>query len=151
MAQINFFDQDITFNLPEPRKTRQWIKEVISLEGRQLSGLNYIFCSDGYLLSINQQYLNHKTFTDIITFDNSDGGEDVEGDIFISVERVRENAKKHRTDFDEELHRIVIHGVLHLLGYSDKSARAKSLMRKKEDAYLSLRQKNCLDDAAGST
>ena len=139
MAEVDFFNEDIAYKLPRPRKTARWIKHVISLEGKQLAHLSYIFSSDEYLLSVNQQYLKHNTLTDIITFDNSDGGGIIEGDIFISVERVRANAIELEKDFDEELHRVLIHGVLHLLGYSDKSSRDKSVMREKEDAYLSLR------------
>jgi probable rRNA maturation factor len=139
MANIEFFNQDISFNLPSPRKTKTWIREVIRKEKRELAHINFIFCSDQYLLSVNEQYLNNKTLTDIITFDNSDGGMALEGDIFISVERVQSNALELGTDPDDELHRVLIHGVLHLLGYSDKSSRQKSLMRKKEDACLSLR------------
>lgn len=140
MAGVDFYNQDISFKLPKPRKTKQWIREIIAREKKRLAHLNYIFCSDEYLLTINQQYLKHKTLTDIITFDNSEGKDAVEGDIFISVERVRANAEELETEFDEELHRVLIHGVLHLLGYSDKSDREKSVMRKKEDAYLSLRE-----------
>ena len=140
MAAIHFFAQDLDFKLSRPRKTKTWIKEVLNRENKSLSTLNYIFCSDTYLLSINEQYLHHKTLTDIITFDNSDGDK-IEGDVFISIERVRENASKLKTDFDDELHRVLIHGVLHLSGYGDKTAKEKSTMRKKEDAYLSLRAK----------
>ena len=141
MARIDFFNQDISFKPLKPRKTKRWIQDVIEKEGKELSHLNYIFCSDEYLFTINQQYLNHKTLTDIITFDNSEGGGTIEGDIFISIERVRANAEELQVDFNEEVHRVLIHGVLHLMGYGDKSPRQKSLMRKKEDAYLSLRQK----------
>ncbi len=141
MAAVEFFNQGISFKLSNSRKTKSWIRKVIGLESKKLEHLNYIFCSDQSLLSINQQYLNHDTFTDIITFDNSDDSESIEGDIYISVERVRENAAELKTDFEEELHRVLIHGVLHLIGYGDKSAREKSTMRKKEDAYLSLLQK----------
>lgn len=141
MGAIRFFNQDIEFKLPKPLKTRNWIKEVISKENRKLGNLSYIFCSDSYLLSINQQYLKHKTFTDIITFDNKERDGDIEGDIFISIDRVQENAAKLNTDVDEELHRVIIHGVLHLCGHGDKSPAQKSAMRKREDAYLSLRHK----------
>lgn len=140
MAAINFFSQDLSFKLPTPRKTSTWIREVISQEKKKLVQLNYIFCSDQYLLQINQQYLNHHTLTDIITFDNSEEIATIEGDVFISVERVKENAGSLETAFDEELHRVLIHGVLHLAGYTDKSNRKKLEMRKKEDAYLSLRK-----------
>lgn len=140
MAALEFFNQDISFKLPNPRKTKSWIRQVIALENKSLEHLNYIFCSDEYLLSINQQYLNHDTFTDIITFDNSEDEDTIEGDIFISIERVRANAVELQKPFEEELHRVLIHGVLHLLGHTDKSPSDKSSMRKKEDAYLSLLQ-----------
>ena len=140
MGAIRFFSQDIEFKISEPVTTRSWIKKVIAREHRKLGNLNYIFCSDSYLLSINQQYLNHQTLTDIITFDNRESEIDIEGDIFISIERVAENASKLNTDPDEELHRVIIHGVLHLCGYGDKSPAEKSAMRKREDAYLSLRR-----------
>lgn len=139
MARVDFFNQDISFKLSKPGKTRKWIQKVISLEKKGLAHLNYIFCSDQYLLGINQQYLRHKTLTDIITFDNSETRGVIEGDIFISIERVRANAEELEAAFDDELHRVLIHGVLHLVGYGDKSAGEKMQMRKKEDAYLSLR------------
>ena len=141
MADLEFFSQDISFKLSSPRKTKAGIRDVIRKEKKQLTHINYIFCSDQYLLSINEQYLKHKTLTDIITFDNSDVADSLEADIFISIERVMENARELERDPDEELHRILIHGVLHLIGYSDKSAHEKAIMRKKEDAYLSLRNK----------
>lgn len=141
MAAINFFNQDLSFKLPNPRKTTAWIRGVINREKKQLVHLNYIFCSDQYLLEINQQYLKRQTLTDIITFDNSEDKAVIEGDVFISIERVKANALSLETDFDEEIHRVLIHGVLHLVGYSDKSRQDKSDMRKKEDAYLSLRKK----------
>ena len=139
MARVEFFSQDIAFKFPKPRKTRLWIQRVIQKEKKELVHLNYILCSDLYLLSINKQYLKHKTLTDIITFDNSDDPALIEGDIFISTERVRANSVELSTTFEEELMRVVIHGVLHLLGYRDKTPSEKSIMRKKEDAYLSLR------------
>jgi probable rRNA maturation factor len=139
MAAINFFSQLESFKFPEPRKTSAWIQATIKKEKRKLRQLNFIFCSDEDLLKINLQYLNHKTYTDIITFDNSDVEEELEGDIFISVDRVKENADNLEVPFTDELHRVVIHGVLHLIGYSDKTETKKKEMRKKEDAYLSLR------------
>ena len=139
MAAINYFSQDISFTFSNRRKVSAWIKKAIRTEGKVLTELNFIFCSDEYLLKINTKFLNHKTYTDIITFDNSDRGAEIAGDIFISVERVKENALKLKIPFSDELHRVVIHGVLHLIGYSDKTARQKKEMRKKEDAYLSLR------------
>jgi rRNA maturation RNase YbeY len=141
MASIRFFAEDLDFKLPHPRKTTSWIKETILKEKKEQGNLNFIFCSDEYLHSINVQYLNHTTYTDIVTFDSSETKGLIEGDIFISVERIKENASKFNTSFDEELHRVIIHGVLHLIGYSDKGVAKKAAMRRKEDTYLSLRKK----------
>lgn len=141
MASIEFFAQDISFKVPQSRRTKAWIKEVIQKEKKQLAHINYIFCSDIYLLSINEQYLKHKTLTDIITFDNGETFDGIEGDIFISVERVQSNAEALNVDFESELSRVMVHGILHLIGYKDKTPPQKALMRKKEDAYLSLRNK----------
>jgi probable rRNA maturation factor len=137
MPGVNFHNQDISFKLSNPRKTTSWIKNVIRSEGCKLIQVNYIFCSDEYLWEMNIEYLNHQTYTDIITFDNSEQEGDIEGDIFISVDRVKENAEKLKIEFSKELRRVLIHGILHLVGYSDKSARQKAEMRKKEDFYLS--------------
>lgn len=136
---IHFFTEEIEFKIPHPRKTSRWVKEIIKSEKAALRELNFIFCSDHYLQKLNLQYLKHKTFTDIVTFDNSDGSEQLEGDIFISIDRIKDNALKFGTSFDEELHRVIIHGVFHLIGYSDKTEESKALMRKKEDVALSLR------------
>ena len=140
MASIRFFSEDLDFKLPHPRKTTNWIKETILKEKKEQGNLNFIFCSDQYLHSINVQYLNHTTYTDIVTFDTSETKGLIEGDIFISVERIKENASKFSASFDEELHRVIIHGVLHLIGYSDKGPTKKAAMRRKEDTYLSLRK-----------
>lgn len=139
---VRFFSEEIQFKLQQPRKTSTWIKESIGKEKGSLGDLNFIFCTDAYLLSMNQQYLKHNTLTDIITFDNraDDQSGAIEGDIFISIERVEENASLLGVAFDTELHRVLIHGVLHLLGYNDKKKADKDLMRKKEEAYLSLRK-----------
>jgi rRNA maturation RNase YbeY len=137
-SAVHFFKQGTTFQLPHPRRTSNWIKKVIESEHADLMELNYIFCSDRYLLGINRQFLNHDTYTDIITFGMGDGVH-IEGEIYISIPRVRENAKAQGVSFHDELDRVIIHGVLHLLGYSDKTPRKKALMRKKEDACLSLR------------
>jgi len=136
---IRFFYEEVDFKIKHPTKVRSWITETARKEKKQVSEINYIFCSDQYLLSLNQDYLNHNTFTDIITFDNSEGKE-LEGEIYISVDRVNENASKFQSAFEDELHRVMIHGVLHLCGYKDKKSGDKTLMRKKEDAYLSLRK-----------
>jgi len=140
MGSIRFFNEGVVFSLPHPRKTTVWIKGVITREKKSLTEINYIFCSDKFLLSLNKGYLNHNTLTDIITFDNSATKGALEADIYISVERVADNASKFQANFDEELHRVMIHGVLHLLGYKDKKGTEKALMRKKEEACLSLRK-----------
>ncbi|MFN7261499.1 MAG: rRNA maturation RNase YbeY [Cyclobacteriaceae bacterium] len=139
MATIRFFSEDISFKIDLPRKKSQWIKEVARREKKTIKEINYIFCSDEYLLQLNQGFLNHKTLTDIITFDNSEGENGLEGEIYISIERVQENAIKFNNEFEDELHRVMIHGVLHLIGYKDKKPSEKALMRKKEEACLSLR------------
>ena len=139
MPSVNFFNEDIVFTLKNKIKVKDWIKSTIKAEGYALQELNYIFCSDQYLLQINQQYLDHDTYTDIITFDNSDKHKVIIGDIFISIERIRENAVKFNSGLENELHRVIIHGALHLLGYQDKKADSKKLMTQKEDQYLSLR------------
>jgi probable rRNA maturation factor len=139
MAFVNYFTEGTRFQLEHPRKTASWIKKVILSEKAAPKSINFIFCSDEALLRRNQEYLNHSTLTDIITFDNSEAPREVEGDIFISIDRVKENALKYDQAFDRELHRVIIHGVLHLLGYNDKSAKEKAAIRKKEDACLSLR------------
>jgi probable rRNA maturation factor len=139
MSQVRFFSESISFKLKHPIKTSSWIKLIAKKEKRTIKEINYIFCSDEYLLQLNQGFLNHKTLTDIITFDNSEGKKALEGEIYISIERVQENALKFKADFEDELHRVMIHGVLHLIGYKDKKPSEKALMRKKEEACLSLR------------
>ena len=136
---INFFAEDISFNLKRKGFVRTWIRDTIIAENHRLKLLNFIFCSDAYLLNINQQYLNHNTYTDIITFDNSDTKQEIVGDVFISLDRIRENAKELDVNETDELHRVMIHGTLHLLGYPDKGKSAKALMIEKEDLYLSKR------------
>lgn len=136
---IHFFSEDVSFALKQKSSVRRWIVSVIDSELHTLGALNFIFCSDSYLLEINQKYLNHDTYTDIITFDNGEGGKGIVGDIFISIERVRENAQNLGLEERQELHRVMIHGVLHLLGYGDKGEKQKELMAAKEDLYLALR------------
>lgn len=139
MPAINFFEEDIVFKPKQKARLREWVKATIAAEGYRLKELNYIFCSDAYLLQINQQYLDHDTYTDIITFDNSEQEKVIVGDIFISADRIRENAQKFKVTEATELHRVMIHGALHLLGYLDKSAASKNLMTQKEDEYLGKR------------
>src|ERR1700761_2600009 len=139
MPKISFFEEDITFKLKNKAQVRQWINDTIIAEGYKLKELTYIFCSDAYLLQINQQYLDHDTYTDIVTFDNSEEEGKIIGDIFISIERIRENAEKFKVSEADELHRVIIHGALHLLGYKDKAPEARQLMTEKEDFYLGRR------------
>jgi probable rRNA maturation factor len=139
MPAISFFEEDIAYKLKNKTAVRKWIKDTIEAEGYKLRELNYIFCSDDYLLKINQQYLDHDTYTDIVTFDNSEDEGIIVSDIFISIDRIRENAAKFNVTEAHELHRVIIHGALHLLGYKDKSAADKQKMTSKEDFYLDKR------------
>jgi rRNA maturation RNase YbeY len=132
---IAFLTEDITFELKEKLKHKAWIKDAAKAEGFKIGELNYIFCSDAYLLDINQKYLGHDTLTDIVTFDNSEDPKMIEGDIFISIERVRENAVKFDTA-ESELKRVMVHGLLHLAGYKDKDKAQKELMTLKENEHL---------------
>lgn len=135
---VSFFSEDIDFKVVNPLKTKKWLKNASISEGYELSQLNYVFCTDEYLLEINKQYLDHDYFTDIITFDNSEEDNLLEGDIYISVDRVRDNAATFHTDFDTEMRRVLIHGLLHLAGHDDTSEALKTAMRAKEDEYLRL-------------
>ena len=134
---IRFFYEEIEFKLSNPVKIKQWLTASANREKRTIKDINYIFCSDAFLLELNQKYLNHQTLTDIITFDDS-SERAVAGEIYISIDRVAENANEFKVDLQSEVRRIMIHGVLHLCGYSDKRKSEKVLMRKKEDTYLSL-------------
>ncbi|MCD0487301.1 rRNA maturation RNase YbeY [Pedobacter sp. MC2016-14] len=135
---INFYTEDVSYTLKHKRGIRQWIYDAIIAEGYQLGELSFIFCSDEYLLAINQQYLNHDTYTDVITFDNSEELKTITGDIFISIQRIQENAKTFKSSTFQELCRVMIHGTLHLLGYPDKTKAAKIVMTQKEDHFLLL-------------
>lgn len=137
-SQIWFHTESTNFLLRDKRKVRNWVLATIEAEQKEALPINFIFCDDAYLLEINQQYLKHDTFTDIITFDYG-SSEAVSGDIFISVDRIRENAANLQHNALDELHRVLIHGVLHLAGYKDKSPADKAQMTSKEDKYLSLR------------
>lgn len=136
---IHFFSEEIPFTLKQKLLVRNWINQTILAEGFKLGELSFIFSDDEYLLNINKEYLNHDTYTDIITFDNSDVDKLIVGDIFISIDRIRENSKKFNVNEQDELHRVMIHGTLHLLGYPDKGKEAKKVMTAKEDHYLSQR------------
>ena len=132
----------ISFNFVETKdilskknKIKAWIKSVVEKKGMKVGDISYIFCKDEYLLDINQNYLNHDDFTDIISFDYSDKDK-VAGDLFISVERVMENAQNLNQEFEQELYRVIIHGVLHLLGFKDKTKAQEKEMRKAEEECL---------------
>ncbi|PIZ06710.1 MAG: rRNA maturation RNase YbeY [Flavobacteriales bacterium CG_4_10_14_0_8_um_filter_32_5] len=137
MSSIIFHQEDISFRLKNIKKIKSWIEKSIALERGIVGDLNYIFCSDTYLHKINLEYLKHDTLTDIITFDYSEKKQ-ISGDIFISIDRIKENAPKFNQSTDIELNRVLIHGVLHLLGYKDKTPKEKETMRAKEDFYLTL-------------
>ena len=137
MDNIEFHFEDIVVLDFNPEFFRLWITEVVKFHQKEIGELNYIFCSDEYILDINKQHLNHDYYTDIITFDNSDEENDIEGDIFISVERVKDNAKELSIPFSKELKRVMAHGVLHLCGYGDKLKEEIELMRKKENEAIS--------------
>ena len=138
---LQFFYEDTSFELENTPVIEVWIKQIINNYGFDLVDLNYIFCSDNYLLEINREHLNHDYYTDIITFDHSEENKKVESDIFISVDRVKENADSLSISFHQELSRVMAHGLLHLFGYSDKTSEEKIIMREKEDACISLQQK----------
>ena len=137
-AAIRYFSEDTDFTIPHPRKTAQWLKRVAAQEEVELGEINFIFCSDAYLLDLNRRYLQHDYYTDILTFDNSVGEGPIMGDIYISVDRVRDNAGQFGVPFNQELHRVLVHGILHLIGYTDTTPAKMKAMKKKEDAYLSL-------------
>ena len=136
MGEVHFFVEDITFSLPARYTTSVWIKSVIQQEGYTLMQISFVFCSDSYLHTKNVQYLQHDTLTDVLTFDYSETPETIEGDIYISVDRVRANARSWQHSFMEELQTVMVHGVLHLLGYKDHTPLNKNLMRKKEIKYV---------------
>ena len=143
MPSINFYTQDTNFILKNKSALREWIKATAKKEGYKIEGINYIFSSDNFLHQLNLQYLHHDNYTDIITFDlsthNKQVADHLTGEIFISIDRVKENAKLFNNAFQNELHRVMIHGVLHLVGYKDKTKYNKAKMRAKENYYLNLR------------
>ncbi len=132
---IDFFSEDIEFDFKNTELITAKIKYAIRIEKKYEVDLNIIFCSDNYLLKMNKKYLNHDYFTDVITFDYSENNK-LSGDIFISIETVKENALQYYVDFSDELERVILHGVLHLIGYNDKSEKEKKIMREKEDFYM---------------
>lgn len=131
------FNYETGFEIENQAAYERWISQVIDSEGKKEGDINYVFCDDEYLLEINQKYLEHDTLTDIISFDYSVGNE-LHGDIFISVERVRENASDFEVPFDVELRRVMAHGILHYCGYKDKSEADEVVMRIKEEEKMEM-------------
>ena len=131
---INFFHEDVEAPLEDYSQTKDWLFQSVIQEGNRIGEINVIFCDDDYLLKLNQDHLEHNYFTDILTFQYSETP--ISGDLFISTSRVKENASTHDVSFKTELRRVIIHGVLHLLGYKDKSPKEIKVMREKEDEYL---------------
>ena len=135
---VSYFTEDIKFEFKRKRLTSRWLKLVAESEIKRLGDISVIFCSDNYILDINIKYLGHDYFTDIITFDYCEGNK-LSGDLFISVDTVRENAVEYGAEFDEELHRVIVHGLLHLIGYDDHTPEEEKQIHEKEDYYLKLR------------
>ena len=133
---INFHTEDTNPRLIDEQETSTWLNSVVISEDKELEEINYIFCSDSYLLKINQDYLDHDYYTDIITFPYS--YQPIKSDIYISIDRVAENALAENVSFIQELHRVLVHGLLHMCGYDDQNSDAKAIMRQKEDQYLAL-------------
>ncbi len=133
--EIVFFSESIDFKISDEKNIRQWIFESIISEDKKTGEINVVFCSDDYLLEMNKQYLSHDYYTDVITFDYAEG-KIISGDIFISIDRVGENAKKFGVSSGDELLRVIIHGIMHLCGYKDSTETEKNQMRKMENKYL---------------
>jgi rRNA maturation RNase YbeY len=134
---VTYFTEDVSFPPMKRRKIAQWIKQIAAGYGKKVGEISYIFCSDSKILAVNLEYLQHDYFTDIITFDYSEN-DTLSGDLFISLETVKSNAEKFGVDYEEELQRVIIHGILHLCGQNDKSPKERAIMTQKEDAALAL-------------
>ena len=133
---VEFHFEDVSFDFPAPDTVGPWLLNVAEAEGKSVHEITYIFCSDEYLRQVNIEYLDHDYYTDIITFDNSNTPELLEGDLFISSERVADNAQTYQVSFEQELCRVMVHGLLHLAGYGDKTEAEAQTMRAKENFYL---------------
>ncbi len=134
---IQFTSHEVKDYLKEKRKLKSFLADLFAAEGQGLQSLHYVFCSDAYLLEINKQFLQHDTYTDIVTFEMGEDPAITEGEIYVSIDRVLENAEKFKVSVSQELHRVIFHGALHLCGFKDKSRKDAALMRSKEDEYLS--------------
>ncbi len=139
MINFNYLLSNVIDNINEI-KYKSWLKAVISSEGKKTGDVQYVFCDDNYLNDINKSFLNHDTFTDIITFSTTDNDDIISGEIYISIDRVTENSKVNLVSLNDELNRVMVHGILHLIGYNDLSDSEKMLMRSKEDYYLHLQR-----------
>ena len=137
---VRYFNEDISFEFKQKRLISSWLGMVAASEIKKLADINIIFCSDNYILDVNMKYLQHDYFTDIITFDYCEGDR-LSGDLFISIDSVRENASFYGTEFKDELNRVIVHGILHLVGYDDHTEEEIKTMRSKEDYYLEMRKK----------
>lgn len=135
---VSYFLQDIDFVFKHKRLNNSWLKLVAESEIKKLGNINIIFCSDNYILDVNVKYLGHDYFTDIITFDYCEN-DILSGDLFISIDTVRDNAEFYKTEFNDELNRVIVHGLLHLIGYDDHTPEEQKIMREKENYYLELR------------
>lgn len=136
---VRYFCEDIKFEFKNKQLNNRWLKMVAGSEVKKLGDVTIIFCSDNYILDVNMRYLQHDYFTDIITFDYCEGNV-LSGDLFISIDTVRENAAEYGAEFDEELHRVIVHGLLHLIGYDDRTPEEEMEIHRKEDYYLSIRK-----------
>lgn len=151
-VMIKFYAEDCNFKLKHKRLVGRWLKSVAASEDRKPGAINYIFCSDPYLLDINKQYLGHDYYTDIITFDNSEDfsrvytDKNVSADIYISVDTVRANGQEYGEGFNKELHRVIVHGLLHLIGYDDHTEAQKKDMRAAENRALKVLETMAADD-----
>ena len=141
MFVTNFFSENKNFKISNTKEIRALLKKICKKENKKISFINCVFCSDNKLLEINKKYLNHVSLTDVVTFDFTLNKKNLEGDIYISIDRVKENARKYKETFKTELLRIIIHGLLHLIGFSDKTKEEKNIMTLKENEYLSLYNK----------
>lgn len=137
---VRYFCEDVNFTFKNKLANNRWLRLVAGSEVKKLGDISIIFCSDNYILDVNIRYLQHDYFTDIITFDYCEGDK-LSGDLFISIDSVRENSIEFDTEFDEELHRVIVHGLLHLIGYDDHTPEEQAEMRSKENYYLSMRDK----------
>ncbi|UYQ92859.1 rRNA maturation RNase YbeY [Chitinophaga horti] len=135
---VKFAMHEVKVTLKNRNRLKQFIEELFAREGQELEDIQYVFCSDEYLLGINQQFLQHDTYTDIVTFELSPTPEVTMGEVYISIDRVAENANNYSVSFDHELHRVIFHGALHLCGFKDKSKKEEEKMRSKENEYLYL-------------